>query len=75
MGAPMALNLIRAGHRVVVYNRTPLAPPHAPMAVGPFVIGSDRHIPLTITNRACRLRAAFSRRNVGLFEAVGTPAP
>ena len=22
MGAPMALNLIKAGHRVVVYNRT-----------------------------------------------------
>lgn len=44
-GAPKALNLIRAGHRVVVYDRMPLALPCVPMAVGPCLIGSDRHIP------------------------------
>ena len=61
MGAPMALNLIRAGHEVAVYNRTPrkadpLAKAGARLALSPAeaVQGADVAITMLANDQAVR---------------------
>ena len=75
MGAPMALNLIHAGHEVTVYNRTlrktdPLAKAGARLALSPADAVGGAEVAITMLANDQAVREAMLAANAGQRAAI-----